>query len=208
MPAPLKTNKMGLFLHPNFFKGPCQLALDSAPRRLARDQHEDLKELAAKKAAPPVHNVTRDVLHKIAEAGILRDWEYQGLVDALFPKEDGATDQNEEGDWKNKIERLLRARGLGDDDIEKFWKLVGKDTLPEPATRGGMGGALSERRSMMGTDAATVEGEFYEMFGGRHITPEAPRREERRSSSSLAQDAASIDELAKDFPGIERIGFM
>jgi hypothetical protein len=204
MPSPLGTNKMGLYLGPNFFKGPCQLALDAAPRRLARDQHEDLKELAARKAAPPVHNITKDVLQRIAEAGILKDWEYQGLVDALFPKEEGATDQN--GDWKDNIERLLRARGLGDDDVQKFWKLVGKDTLPEPATRGGMGGALAGRRSDMGMDAATVEREFFRDFpGAARIVPEAPRREERRS----AYDSSSVvDEMEAMGFQVSRIGLM
>ena len=169
-----------------------KLALDAA-RRTARDQHEDLKELAARKAAPAAHNITKDVLHRIAEAGILKDWEYRGLIDALFPPtEDGATD---EGGEMAEVEKLLRARGLGDDDIEQFRKMVGRDTLPEPATRGGMGGALTEERKSLGMDAAS-EREFYKMFpGAARITPEAPR-EERRST----YDPAIVDEM-------ERMGF-
>jgi hypothetical protein len=175
------------------------LALDSAPRKLARDQHEDLKELAAKKAAPAVHNITKDVLHRIAEAGILKDWEYRGLVDALFPpKEDGATD---EGGEMAEVEKLLRARGLGDDDIEEFQKLV-EDTLPSNAIEAGPGGKFAEERKSMGMDAG--ERSFFRDFpDAARITPEAPL--ERRP---VRGDAASIDELARMFPGIERIGFV
>jgi hypothetical protein len=203
-PSPNKTNHADLFVESAFLRPPV-LALDSArSKRIARDQHEDLKALAARKGAPPTYNVTRDCLHRIAEAGILRPEEYQGLVDALFPKDDGATDEDEEGDWRNDIERLLRARGLSEDDIAEMWELArDKGTLPRNAVEGGFGGKFSEEKRSMGMDAAT-ERDFFEMFpDAARIVPEVPR-EERRP----VHDAAAEAEFERMFPGISRIGIM
>jgi GNAT superfamily N-acetyltransferase len=134
-------------------------------------------------------------------------------------------DDDEEDEIDERVRKLLRGKGLADDDVEKAIELARKDreeardSRPQPATRGGFGGRFSGATK-------DVESEY----GGGHLldlpdyTPDPDRfgsgydplkgRDPARNlpgrgiSRTLSNDAAiaSDAEFAREYPGIENVG--
>jgi hypothetical protein len=196
------------------------LALDAAPRRLARDDEPNVYPEGGKQGTMGEIGIDNaGLLAKITNGDALDENELAALRKALGGE---ATDDDPSSNWRSgplgptdeppvaeddDIRDFLKNKGLTDDDCdrvlgrEELAGPQGKDRLPENAQNGGMGGRTAVP---IGMDQVLRE-------ASRRL---APRRGEgfsvgpysEPSTATIGMDAATEDDYNKRFPGAARIG--
>jgi hypothetical protein len=225
MPSPTGKNLARKFIDSSFLVSPRRLAMDSMPRKLARD---DDPPMYPEGGTQGVKNMGKDpmgvdaLFNKIMSGSKLSADELAALGNALGGEmgEDGqitfgpldkpppsptATPTAE--DESEKMRDELRAKVFSEDDVNRILPQQGADQLPKNAQTnnevlgGKMGGRIAEP---IGMDGILRE-------AGRRFAPRRgegfsiPQFAEPKSTTAAGMDSAAEDEMNRMFPGIERI---